>query len=272
MQQLKLPRLVTNFDSRNWPKDSEMSNGWDWVRPRAVLGLRDYEKTRTICGQKYLCREVQSGLGNCCEETPLPDLTKTLPVTIIAHAHVADGCNFPARDEAWQTMLSPADDVRALRAMGMTIHGKGWEHFSGYDAGYMLRMVPPQEALRLLASAKTCPVVPAADGYYTNKFRRLLTQGCLPLFYGRGAPHTADPQGKYVRLDSWMRITKPGDLLTLVKFWDSHEEDRQAEIIRLQSLMAPDWSVFDNMLTEALRGADYDNWAWFEKFGGYRRL
>jgi hypothetical protein len=126
--------------------------------------------------------------------------------------------------------------------------------------------------MEILAETKTCPAVAAGDGFYTGKLRTCLAQGCLPLFYGRGAPHTFDPLEKYVPFSSEYRIVKPGDLLRVVDYFNEHERDRQWWVESLWDDSKPDWSLFDDCVNDVLAGRDMNTESWWGKYGGYRRV
>jgi hypothetical protein len=270
LQSLKLPRIVVNNDPRSYPREGEMSMGWDYVLPRALLSQRTKEWSRIIHAKQYNVREVYAGAENWCEHIRL-ERPKTVPCTIVSHAHIKDGCKFKARDEAWANVLAPVEDVEELKDLGLRVYGKGWEHFSGYDSSYMLGSIRPNEVMEILAEAKTCPAVAAGDGFYTGKLRTCLAQDCLPLFYGRGAPHTFDPLEKYVPFSSEFRIVEPGDLLRVVDYFNEHERDRQWWVNYLWERSKPDWSLFDDCVNDVLAGRDMNTESWWQKYGGYRR-
>jgi hypothetical protein len=189
---------------------------------------------------------------------------------IVAHAHIADGCKRIERDVAFAHILAPQVDVGVLKKMGLQVYGNGWPCFCNYDDTYMNPPIRPDEVMAVLARNKTCPAVAAGDGFYTGKLRTCLAQGCLPLFYGRGEPFTFDPLEKYLPLDYEHRVAMPGDLLRVVKWFDSHETERQALVDRLWSKSSPDWSLFDRCVNDVLSGRDMNTDTWWIDYGGYR--
>ncbi len=269
LQALKLPRLMVNNDPRSYPRESEMVWGWDYCRPRALLSQRTRNWTRRMRRLTFECREVYAGAENWCEHIQLSQ-HKTVPCTIVAHAHIKDGCRFAKRNQSWEVVLSPQEDVKALKHEGMRVYGKGWQHFSGYDPELMPGAIRPNEVMVELAKAKVCPAVAAGDNFYTGKLRTCLAQGCLPLFYGKGEPFTFDPLQKYIPFDSEARITRPGDLRRLVEFFDRDEMARQDLVNMLWDASAPDWTLFDKCINDALDGRDMKSEEWYQEYGGYR--
>jgi len=269
LQHFKLPRIVINNDPRSYPREGEMGYGWKYLLPTALLSQRTADWDRILQGVPFHCREVYAGCENWCEHIQLPQ-EKTNPVSIVSHAHILDGCKFKARDYAWAKILSPSEDIEVLKEVGMKIYGKGWEYFSGYDPELMIGVVKPNEVMQILAKAKVCPAVAAGDNFYTGKLRTCLAQGCLPLFYGRGEPFTFDPLEKYLPLDCDFRINQDGDLLKLVKYFDTHEALRVALITDLWEKSKPDWSILDKCLSDILDGRDTSTDTWWSEYGGYR--
>lgn len=267
MQTCKLPRIVIVNDTRNYPKEGEMSYGWDWIRPRALLSQRMKEWTRVISGKKWNIREVYSAAEHWRKFPRLPKREKTSPVTVVGHAHMGDGKKLKGYDAVWRTILA---DACELKRLGMKVYGKGWEYFSGWDPEYMGNLVTPAEIEKILAESKTCPVTITGGELYTNKGRFCLAQRCLPLFYGNGGPYTYDPLGKYTSLNSGLRITKPGDLLRLVKYFNDNENFRDRVINDLWRETEPDFSLLDECIDDVLRGRDTDSEEWHQKYGGYK--
>ena len=271
IQQLRLPRVVINNDPRSYPREGEMSKdfGWSYVRPVALLSQRTCDWTRVVWGTTLRCREVYAGAENWCEHIRRSP-TDSVPCTVVAHAHIKDGCKFKGRDIAWAKILAPVEDVDELHEMNLRVYGKGWEHFSEYRRDIMHGPINPSEVMDVLAAAKTCPAVAAGNHFYTSKLRTCLAQNCLPLFYGRGEPFTFDPLGKYWTLHSPYRISEPGELLRQVKYWDSHDRLRENWIDVLWEMSKPDWSLFDNCINDVLEGRDTSNDTWWTEYGGYR--
>lgn len=271
MQSLHLPRICVNNDPRNYPREGEIVWNWDWCRPRAMLSQRTRDFQLELRERTLNCREVYCGAENWCEHIHHDDLTKRSACTMIAHAHIGDGCKRIERDVAFAHILAPQDEIEVLKLMGLHVYGDGWSGFCNYDDSYMHPPIKPSEVGRVLAQAKTCPAVAAGDDFYTGKLRTCLAQGCLPLFYGRGEPFTFDPFEKYVSLsDQRMRISMPGDLLRVVRWWDQHETERRAMVQELWTKSMPDWSLFDNCVNDVLAGRDMDTETWWVDYGGYR--
>ena len=271
LEKLKLPRIVINNDPRSYPRESEMAWGWDYVRPRAILSQRTRTWPRRMRALTFECREVYAGAENWCEHIRLHQ-DKTIPCTVVSHAHIGDGCRFKERNTAWQTILSPQKDVEDLKSYSMRVYGQGWKYFSGYDPELMPGPIRPNEVMSILAQSKVCPVVAAGDNFYTSKLRTCLAQGCLPLFYGKGEPFTFDPFEKYVSLNNTagLRITEPGDLLRLVRYWDREEQNRIEWVEELWRVSAPDWSMLDKCVNDMLEDRDMNTEEWWQTYGGYR--
>jgi hypothetical protein len=190
----------------------------------------------------------------------------------VAHAHIADGCKFKARDDAWANILAPEDHVAVLKKIGMKVYGRGWEHFQGYDPEYMMGEIRPDQVMEILAQSKTCPAVAAGDNFYTGKLRTCLAQRCLPMFYGHGQPHTFDPLGKYIPIDDDRRISEPGDLLRVSRLFAKNDSMRESLVDELWNASMPDWKMLDDCIDEVIAGADTLNDAWLETYGGYREV
>lgn len=272
MESCELPRIVILNDVRNVPQEGEMSLGWDHVRPVAVLSQRDKNWSRVIMGKRYDIREVYSAAEHWRDFVRLPATKKTLPVTVVGHAHMQEGKGkrLKGYNKVWHNILAPSSDVFGLVNDGMRVYGAGWEHYDWYDSSYMGTLLKPHEVTEVLAKSKTCPCAITGGELYTNKPRFCLAQRCLPLFYGDGGPYTMDPLGKYVALDSSLRIRKPGDLLKLVKYFDNNDVQRMNLVNSLWDKTTPDYSLLDECVDDLLAGRDTWSVWWWTKFGGYR--
>lgn len=271
LQSCKLPRIVVVNDIRNYPREGEMSHGWDWARPRALLSQRTKEWSRVVLGVRWNVREVYSAAEHWRKFTRLLTCEKTLPVVVVGHAHMLDGKRLKNYDAAWRTILAPEKDVETLKRMGMRVYGKGWEHFSGYDPEYMMGVVTPGKISEILTKSATCPATVTGGELYTNKGRFCLAQRCLPLFYGRGEPYTYDPLGVQLPLDFDYRISKPGDLLRLVTYFNENGVARDKIVDSLWRATEPDYSLLDECVDDVLKGRDTGTEEWHQKYGGYRR-
>lgn len=267
-QFFKLPRIVINNDPRSYPREGEMAWGWDWLIPAALLSQRSAEWSRKLREVKYEVKEVYCGAENWCEHIRLTP-SNSMPCTVVAHAHIKDGCRFKERNTAWGKVLAPQKDVTTLKQMGMRIYGRGWQHFDGYDPELMPGVINPAEVMKVLADAKVCPAVAAGNLFYTGKLRTCLAQQCLPLFYGSGEPFTFDPLEKYLPINSGFRVKELGDLLKLVKFFDTHEKERMNFVNTMWALSSPDFSLLDKCITDVLSGRKRDD-SWWQEYGGYK--
>jgi len=260
LQYFKLPRIVIVNDIRNYPKEIELSLGWDWIRPQALLSQRTKKWSRKMYDVKWDINEVYAAAENWREFVQLPREQKTLSTIVVGHAHMLDGKRLKGFDDIWRIILS--DKIPDLK-----VYGAGWEHFSKYDPEYMVGLIAPDEVKALMSKSKTCPVAITGGELYTNKSRFCLAQNCLPLFYGNGGPYTMDPLGKYLPLDSELRIVLPGDFKRLVEYFDTHEHECQKLIDKMWRDTEPDWSLLDDCIDDVLNGIELN----YEKYGGYRR-
>jgi hypothetical protein len=270
-QYLKLPRIVVNTDPRTYPREIEMTEGWDYIVPAALLSQRDMVWDKTIGGIPFKVHEVYSGAENWCEHVSVKR-EKTVPCTVVAHAHIQTGCKFKGRNTAWWNVLNPWDDVVELWQRGMRVYGEGWEFFDNYSADVMPGPINPARVMEVLAEAYTCPAVAAGNKFYTAKLRTCLTQNCLPLFYGRGQDFTFDPLERYLPLDSPLRINEPGDLLKVVNYFERHPDVRQEEVDRLWRASMPNFSKLQSCIDDFMNGMDIQGTEWLKKYGGYRRV
>lgn len=264
IQKLKLPRVLIVNDIRNYPKEAELTWGWEWLRPIACLSQREKDWSRIITGKRWNIREVYSAAEHWRDFHRAEPIPKDLSCVVCGHAHIGDGKRLKTHDAAWRTILGgklPKD---------LRIYGQGWEHFSDYDPKLMPGLVSPAEVEKLFARSKTTVVTITGGELYTNKARFALAQNCLPLFYGRGEPHTMDPLGKYLPLDSPFRIGDKDDLMFLVNHFGSCETSRQDLVDKLWKLTEPNWSMLDDCIDKIIAGVNYDTDWWWNKFGGYR--
>jgi len=271
IRHFKLPRIVVNNDPRSYPKDQEMSLCWPEVRPAALLDQCNDERFMTVGGRKYKRRSVWARAESWAYlEPPSTILPREIPCTVIAHAHIRDGCKQRGRHTSWENILAPDIDVAQLYNQGMRVYGAGWEHYDGHWDGLFPGKVRPNEVTDLLSRSFTCPAVAAAPGFYTGKVYVCVNAGCVPLLYGDGTdPYTWDPNGIFRPLTSRDRIIQPGDLRRIV---DHTMSDYDDHIKRWRYLVKPDFTLFDSCVDDLLAGADTSTDEWFARYGGYYRV
>ena len=257
MQFLKLKRICTNNDPRNYPKEAEMSYGWEHVRPVAMLTQETRTFNRTTWNKNYLIHARYARAENWwsygLSYAPI-DCDRPMTCTAIAHSHMNDGRLKKGRNEAWETILKNFKDV--------DVFGKGWETFSQDD--HFHGAIRPGKVDKLLRRTVCGPIVPCADGFATGKLRVYVLAGAAPLLYGRGEYLTYDRDERYVSLDDPFRITD--DLERAIEL--CHDETLRKEYVtRLRRLSEPDFTLLDECIEHFINDGEED----YEKYGGYQR-
>jgi len=245
-----------------------MSYGWNYVRPRALLDQTLRDAKQVVGGVEYHRRSIYAApesWGHHIRNT-LGDEFRTHSCSLIAHAHISDGCEQRRRDAAWSDVLGgdlPED---------MYVYGKGWTAWSGYEnhKDIMLGFIKPSEVTHVLQQSWFCPCVALAPGYYTGKPYVLEAQGCIPLLYGRGRQeYTFDPLEKLQALQSDYRIESPGDLKHLVGYLMQNDQERIDLRDNWRLACLPNWTVLDKMLRDLNGGMDPTSPEFFSYYGGY---
>jgi len=258
IQSLRLPRIVVNNDPRTYPKDQEMSYGWEYCRPAALLDQTSGETYQVVGGRRYLRRSVYAAAESWGFHLTLPAMERAYSCTAIAHAHINDGCKQRGRYGAWHAVLTgdlPPD---------FRLFGKGW---TDDTVGYCGVLKPDEVSVELRRSF-TCPMVGLAPGFYSSKIFVALAQECLPILYGRGEePFAYDPFGRYVPLDSPYRMRVPGDLKKIVMMLQAQDSGYRKQ---LAETVRPDYMLLDDCVVDLLDGRDTSSESWFSEFGGYK--
>ena len=254
IQSFKLPRIVVNNDPRTYPKDQEMSYGWDYCRPAALLDqYNGPSKTQVVGGQRYVRRAVYARNESWAYHIR-GDNTNEFPIVCVAHAHIEDGTGNGSRT-AWDALFS---------SMEFYVYGRGWptgQRFLGELAADQVNSV--------LRQCICCPVVAHTPDFYTGKPFVLEAQGCIPLLFGSGAhSHTWDKQGIYLPLDDPWRIKTRDSLPRLVDRLATDDGVRAEQRERWREICQPDWTVLDR-LVEDLGRLEPRSSAWTERYGGY---
>lgn len=264
LHRLNLRRICVNNDPRTYPRDQEMSWGMPHCRPVALLDQCEDERVMTVGGIEY---RRKSRYAACESWAWLPrdwsaPHEARIPCTIVAHAHIGDGCGQKRRDDAWWNVLGG----RETWPDGLRVYGAGWEHYRDYDPEVMPGKVRPSEALELFGRARCTPCVAAAPGFYTGKPYVAMSMGCVPVLYGDGTdPYTWDPRGDLIGLGSAERVVRPGDLKRLAESFSDEEvwssvRDEWAKELR------PRWQVLDELVDDLLHERELG-----DRYGGYFR-
>lgn len=248
IQHFKLKRICVNNDPRTYPKDQEMSYGWDYCRPAALLDQCGGDTLQTVGGRKYIRRSVYAGCESWAYLDRLPNTHGEC--TVVAHAHIKDGCKQAARDASW---------VNVLQGTPYKVYGKGWEHFSLYDDQRFMGPVNPSKVPGILSNSIASPCV-AQENFYTGKPYVLWASGCVPILYGDGKdPYTWDPKEIFLPLNHPWRINRPGDLdRAISSIGPAHYEF-------WERALQPRWQVIDALVDDLLAGKELN-------YGGYLRL
>jgi hypothetical protein len=268
IEQFKLPRVVINNDPRTYPKEQEMSYGWDHIKPVALLDQCNAEVSQIVGGKKYLRRSVWARPESWAYHLRRKN-TEKVPCVCIAHAHIADGCKGRGRDISWQRILGDCTGYCTNLPEDMKVYGSGWEYFSGYDPELMPGKIKPSEVMLFLNRSISCPCVAVAPEFYTGKVYVCEAQGCIPLLYGDGAdPYTWDPYERFLPLGSAWRINKPGDLKRIVRMLCENESLRVEMREWFADRCKPDYQVLDRLLGDVLSKQPRDG-VWWQRYGGY---
>jgi hypothetical protein len=164
LQSLGLPRLCVNNDPRSYPRDQEMSHGWDWVRPTMLLDQGNFVKNTIVGGKPY--RRV-SVYGACESMGYLPQRENLGLVDCVVVAHNHTTCGIRSKTQDWSALehLPP----------GTKVYGNGWE-----VGGQFMGPITPNEVLDRFREAKTCYYAPHTPGFMTGKPYVATSQGCYP--------------------------------------------------------------------------------------------
>lgn len=192
LQSLKLNRICVNNDPRSYPRDQEMSYGWDYVRPSCVLDQCEATKKMTVGGRDYL---RVSDYAKCESFGWLPprENKKTRDIVIVAHSHFDDSLG---SDATWP------DLDRLLRETDCVVYGKGWEGSAWWHAhpDKFLGPVRPLEVLDIVNEAKASYVCDHTPGFKTGKPYVLTSQGCVPCWSYEEVMHAVENYDECISL------------------------------------------------------------------------
>jgi hypothetical protein len=260
---LRIPRIVINNDPRTYPRDQEMSYGWDYSRPAALLDQRNGMTVGVVGGKKYVKHSVH---GYCESWGHVPELSNSLDIaaTAIAHAHLDDGIR-SGDPSAWDIVLGGG------LPEGFRVIGRGWDHYHAYDPVLMPGPVRSTEVGPILAQAMCCPVVSHSPGFYTGKPYVCIANGCIPLLFGDGRhTHTYDPRGDLVPLTHHTRIRVKGDLKRISETFFSDREWYWETLKQFRQIFVPRWDKLDQLVDDLVAGVDWQtDRGWRERYGGY---
>lgn len=298
LEQLRLPRVCVNNDPRTYPRDQEMSHGWRYARPQALLDQCENKVDMVVGGTPYLRHSYYSGAESWAYLPKRAEMTEeqktrfesrqrrreksegelgsekrmleglvglpdgSTPGVVVAHAHIADGCRQRKRSTSWWNVLGDSSTWPEW----LRIYGQGWEAFAqGVDA--IRGPVTTAVVQELFRTSRCTPCVAAAPGFYTGKPYVAMSQGCVPVLYGDGNdPYTWDPRGELAPLDASMaRCVKPGGWFKLCEWMQDDAIWRGLQEQWRHSLQ-PRWRVLDEVVDRLLDGTFRD-----QMYGGYRR-
>lgn len=262
LNHFKIPRFVINNDPRTYPRDQEMSKGWPYSRPRALLDQKEDSWSKVVGGVKYACRSVHARAESWCHH-PQRENTGQVSTVVISHCHIGDGIRTRGREASWHNVLDGYEPMPS-------VYGKGWEWYDG-PINYK-GILKPSEVYDEFRDACTTPVIAAVPGFYTGKPYVAISQGCIPLLYGDGVdPCTWDPKEMFSDLTSEYRIVKPGDYQRIVKQLRA-DTDLRAQMQRhWKNMCNPDWSLLDCLVEDFLNGMGIDTETWWDWYGGYQQ-
>jgi len=172
LQSLKLKRTCINNDPRSYPRDQEMSYGWDYVRPSALLDQCATVKPMTVGGKQY-SRVSMYAKAESFGWLPPRENKKLRDVVIVAHSHFDDSLGSKATWPDLEKLLAETDCV---------VYGKGWEETEWHERWpeKFLGPVKPLEVLDIVNTAKASYVCDHTPGFKTGKPYVLTSQGCVP--------------------------------------------------------------------------------------------
>jgi hypothetical protein len=167
LQTLRLPRVCVNNDPRSYPRDQEMSYGWNHCRPSALLDQCSAIKKMTVGGLDY--RRV-SVYGVCESYGYLPVRLNTgeMNCVVIAHNHANDSIASKSDWSSLHELLKLMPEIK--------IYGNGWE----VDDVNFMGPILPHQVLKEFSRAKTCFYVPHTPGFKTGKPYVATSCGCVP--------------------------------------------------------------------------------------------
>lgn len=256
----ELPRICIINDPRSYPNNFEMTY-WPECRPVALLSQENNDWTRKIKGRDWRVRATYAGCENWWSyKLERNRSTRENPCTIIAHAHMKDNRINRQRQDVWEWILDGLSDE-----VDYVVHGKGWEHFNGYDPERMLGPVHPDEVFVKLQQAVCGPMIPIFHGFATAKLRQYALSGAVPFPYGRGEEWlTYDVQGHNVSLDDELRFTDTDELIALIKKANNSPDWADEQATRICDATEPDWTKLVECVEHFGNGGGYEP----ERFGG----
>jgi hypothetical protein len=192
LQSLKLNRMCINNDPRSYPRDQEMSYGWDYVRPSVLLDQCSAQKKMTVGGKDYL-RVSHYAKAESFGWLPHRPNQKKRDVVIVAHSHFDDGLGSAA---TWP------DLERLLVETDCTVYGKGWDgtEWQRRHPDKFLGPVKPLEVLDIVNEAKASYVCDHTPGFKTGKPYVLTSQGCVPCWSYNGVKHAIESYKEDIEL------------------------------------------------------------------------
>jgi hypothetical protein len=257
LHKLKLPRICINNDPRTYPRDQEMSFGWDHCRPAALLDQCERDVPMIVGGKNYR-RVSRYAAAQSWSHLPMGgglSWDERKACKIVAHCHVEDGCKQRGRRSAWESILG--EDVESWE-----IYGSGWSALGRPD----VVKIRPDEALGQFASACCTPCVSPSVGFYSGKAWVALSQGCIPVPYGDGTdPYTWDPLELYVPFrEENRRCVVPGDLKRISEELHRDQVYYESTLAMYRDVFVKDFTLLDRVIDDLLAGTFKAG-----RYGGY---
>ena len=238
LEKLKLKRICINNDPRCFPKDQEMSHGWTYALPRAILGQCDNASLRTVGGKKYRRVSIHARAESWCEFQPVPhvpyeDRTER---NVLAHSHVGHGIGTGDFNN-WHSLLGSTCNV----------YGDGWHHYPWETAATFHGKIPQSKVPEVLLKTRVCPVVSHTPGFYTGKPYVLVHHGVVPVLH-----RSYDEKGLF-GVEPYSTVP-----------WDITRNEYESMLAHWRTVTQPRWEMLDRVVDELLNGTFEDF-----KYGGY---
>lgn len=252
LQRLKIPRICIVTDPRCYPRDQEMTYGWGWARPRALLDqyALGFQTERVIGGSSFAVHTVYGAPQSWGTlERAQPVLSKVLS-TCVAHAHVKTGIH----KSSWDPWRSVLRDV----PLGFEMWGEGWDDGPFEDEPWVRGPCRADEVSNMLSRGVACPVVEHTRGFLTGKPYVVRAAGAIPLLFGN-----YDSTGVLLPLDHPSRMHYDDSLRDKCEWVSEHVHE--LENIWDEALK-PDFSVLDRLVDDLLAGKSLDG-----RYGEYVR-
>lgn len=243
LHRFKLRRAVALVDPLQRPRDQEMSQRWPEARPVALIGQGN-DRRISIVGRKQYAVETVYG---ACEtwNYDVPSFSeKRAPAVCVAHAHLDR-----VPQTTWIDLLGNPPD-------GFRVYGSGWRDFIAWNSETFPGPLPAPSAFDQLRYACCCPVLAHTENWFGTKQWLCLSNGCIPLSYGRTGhePCCWDPEQKHLPLDHWSRVLKPGDVKSISERMFHDQSWFELRLCEMKERFKPNFSVLLDMASAMMEG------------------